>query len=294
MVADGIDVVHVCVPNNLHLPLTLAALGAGKHVVCEKPLALDAGRGRGARRGRRGRGRVATVPFVYRYYPTVREARARVRRARSAGPADHGGYLQDWLLDAAADNWRVDPEPAAAPGRSPTSARTGATWSSSSPGSGSSRSRRAAPRSERIPARDDEDVATLLFETDCGAGRQVTRRSRAGRKNQLWSVAPRRRRVRPGAARDALDRQPRGAASCSRAASQLSPGRRQLLRSGRSPAGLPGLLRRLRRRDLRGDRRPAAPTGCRRSPTGCERRASPRPCSSRRGRRGWVNVASGA
>src|SRR5688572_13260543 len=39
--SDGIDVVHVCTPNHLHVPHALAALRAGKHVVCEKPLALD-------------------------------------------------------------------------------------------------------------------------------------------------------------------------------------------------------------------------------------------------------------
>src|SRR5688572_25731363 len=37
----GVDVVHVCTPNNLHLPLAEAALAAGKHVICEKPLAVD-------------------------------------------------------------------------------------------------------------------------------------------------------------------------------------------------------------------------------------------------------------
>src|SRR5688572_21237176 len=40
--AEDVDVVHICTPNHLHLPLAEAALGAGKHVVCEKPLALDA------------------------------------------------------------------------------------------------------------------------------------------------------------------------------------------------------------------------------------------------------------
>src|SRR4051812_47720552 len=37
-----VDVVHICTPNHLHVPLTLAALDAGKHVICEKPIALDA------------------------------------------------------------------------------------------------------------------------------------------------------------------------------------------------------------------------------------------------------------
>ena len=75
---------------------------------------------------------VATVPFVYRFYPLVREARARVA-AGAIGPLRlvHGAYLQDWLATEDDDNWRVDPARAGRPGRSPTSARTGATSSSS-------------------------------------------------------------------------------------------------------------------------------------------------------------------
>ena len=54
-------------------------------------------------------GLVATVPFVYRFYPMVREVRARL--ARGAGPVRlvHGSYLQDWLSSEDDDNWRVDP-----------------------------------------------------------------------------------------------------------------------------------------------------------------------------------------
>ena len=52
--ADGIDVVHICTPNHLHEPLALKALAAGKHVVLEKPVALDGA----AQRGGRRRGRV--------------------------------------------------------------------------------------------------------------------------------------------------------------------------------------------------------------------------------------------
>src|ERR671910_439607 len=40
--SDAVDVVHICTPNHLHAPLAELALAAGKHVVCEKPLALDA------------------------------------------------------------------------------------------------------------------------------------------------------------------------------------------------------------------------------------------------------------
>ena len=108
---DGIDVVHICTPNHLHLPLALEALAAGKHVVCEKPVALDAPSAERLAAAAASAGTVATVPFAYRYYPTVREARARVRNG-STGPLRllQGGYLQDWLLFADDDNWRVDTE----------------------------------------------------------------------------------------------------------------------------------------------------------------------------------------
>ena len=77
--APDVDVVHICTPNRLHAPLAEAALAAGKHVICEKPLAMTADGGPPTRRrGRRLGGQVATVPFAYRFYPLVREARARV------------------------------------------------------------------------------------------------------------------------------------------------------------------------------------------------------------------------
>ena len=107
--SDLVDVVHICTPNDLHVPLALAALDAGKHVVCEKPIALDADGAMELVSAAASTGLVATVPFVYRYYPTVREARARLGSGVSGGARlIHGGYLQDWLLEAEDDNWRVD------------------------------------------------------------------------------------------------------------------------------------------------------------------------------------------
>lgn len=103
-----VDVVHICTPNSLHVPLARRALAAGKAVVCEKPLAvaLDDARALVAEAG----AAVATVPFVYRCYPAVREARARVA-AGDAGPLHllHGAYLQDWQAGGAAPGWRGDP-----------------------------------------------------------------------------------------------------------------------------------------------------------------------------------------
>jgi len=110
-----IDVVHICTPNHLHGPLAQAALAEGKHVVCEKPLALDAAQARHLVDAADAAGVVATVPFVYRFYALVREARARVV-AGGIGPARlvHGTYLQDWLATEDDDNWRIDPELAGA------------------------------------------------------------------------------------------------------------------------------------------------------------------------------------
>ena len=107
--AADVDVVHICTPNHLHLPLAEAALAAGKHVICEKPLALDVA---GAQRlvdAAAAAGRVAAVPFVYRYYPTVREARERVRTRRHRARSGCPRHLPAGLAAAPEDdNWRVD------------------------------------------------------------------------------------------------------------------------------------------------------------------------------------------
>lgn len=106
-----VDVVHVCTPNHLHAPLALQALEAGKHVVCEKPLATVVQDAERLVAAAAEQGRVATVPFVYRFHPMVREARAQVQAGRVGRIGLlHGGYLQDWLLAPTDDNWRVDPD----------------------------------------------------------------------------------------------------------------------------------------------------------------------------------------
>ncbi|MBP1632937.1 MAG: gfo/Idh/MocA family oxidoreductase, partial [Acidobacteria bacterium] len=68
LIADpGVEVVHVCTPNHLHGALAEAALRAGKHVVCEKPLAVDLPTAERLTSLAGASGLVATVPFVYRY-----------------------------------------------------------------------------------------------------------------------------------------------------------------------------------------------------------------------------------
>jgi predicted dehydrogenase len=105
---DAVDVVHVTTPNALHADQAVAAFAAGKHVVCEKPLATTVA---DAERMVEAAGAsVATVPFAYRFHPMVREARARFGEGAAGRVLSiHGSDLQDWLLGSDDDNWRVDP-----------------------------------------------------------------------------------------------------------------------------------------------------------------------------------------
>ncbi len=108
---DSIDIVHITSPNFLHYPQTNAALQAGKHVVCEKPLAMNSEETRKLVGLADSTGLVAAINFNVRYYPLVHEARARVQNG-SVGSltAVHGSYLQDWLLLPTDWNWRLETE----------------------------------------------------------------------------------------------------------------------------------------------------------------------------------------
>lgn len=106
---DSIDVVHICTPNTTHAELTEAVLGAGKHVICEKPLATSAADGARLTRLAAEADVVGVVPFVYRFHPMVREARSRVRNGQAGRVLSvQGSYLQDWLLSSEDNDWRVD------------------------------------------------------------------------------------------------------------------------------------------------------------------------------------------
>lgn len=104
-----IDAVHIVTPNATHFDLALAAVRQGKHVVCEKPLTTSIAHAARLVAEAEKAGVTATVPFVYRFHPMVREARARVAAGEAGGLLSiQGSYLQDWLLAASDDNWRVD------------------------------------------------------------------------------------------------------------------------------------------------------------------------------------------
>ncbi|MHA7135605.1 Gfo/Idh/MocA family protein [Oerskovia turbata] len=196
----GIDVIHVCTPNFLHVPLATAALAAGKHVVCEKPLATDldgavalAGL---AAQAAAADGRVAVVPFAYRFHPMVREARERVRSG-AVGTISlvHGSYLQDWLLRASDDNWRVDP---ALGGASRAFGDIGSHFCDLLEFTTGQRITRLAAQTATVNAERTgadgrptavrtEDAVTLQYETDGGAlGSAVISQVSAGRKNRLF------------------------------------------------------------------------------------------------------------
>ena len=108
---DSIDVVHVCTPNHTHVELATAILEAGKHLVVEKPVALDSTSARSLAALARRMDRHALTALTYRGYPMVNRARALVR-AGEIGDIRlvHGGYIQDWLADATDYNWRLDPD----------------------------------------------------------------------------------------------------------------------------------------------------------------------------------------
>jgi len=108
---DRVDVVHLTTPNSLHYPQAKAALAAGKHVVCEKPLAIDPQESAELLRLAEESGLVHCTNYNIRYYALCREACARVRRGDlGAIHAVYGSYIQHWLLDANDWNWRLEPE----------------------------------------------------------------------------------------------------------------------------------------------------------------------------------------
>ncbi|NEC51072.1 Gfo/Idh/MocA family oxidoreductase [Actinospica acidiphila] len=100
---DDIDLVDICTPGDSHAEIALAALAAGKHVLCEKPLANTVAEAEAMARAAqeaRDRGQAAMVGFNYRRVPATALARRMVEEGR-IGTLRHVRvvYLQDWLVD---------------------------------------------------------------------------------------------------------------------------------------------------------------------------------------------------
>ena len=211
VVADDLDVVHICTPNSSHVPFAVAALESGKHVICEKPLGVSLDDARHAAEVAARTGLINTMPFAYRFHPMAREMRARVQDGSFGAPnLIHGSYLQDWLLDPRASSWRVDPQ---AGGPSRAFGDIGSHWCDLAEWvtgerivevvadtsiaikqrpAATAASFSAAPANEDQSAAQladvtTEDSALILFRTDKGtSGSAVISQLSAGRKNRLW------------------------------------------------------------------------------------------------------------
>jgi predicted dehydrogenase len=105
------EVVHVTSPNHLHFPQVKQILAAGRHVICEKPLAMDARQTAELVRLAKASDRVCAVNFNIRFYALNQH----LREAIADGGVGEvrlvtGHYFQDWLLLDTDWNWRLDPE----------------------------------------------------------------------------------------------------------------------------------------------------------------------------------------
>jgi predicted dehydrogenase len=122
----AIDAVHICTPNAQHFPMAKEALQAGKHVICEKPLATNVEEGEELVALAERQGLRNCVCHNLRYYPMVQQMRG-MREDGDLGEilAVQGTYFQDWLLYDTDWNWRVD---AKAGGPSRCMADIGSHW----------------------------------------------------------------------------------------------------------------------------------------------------------------------
>jgi len=110
LLADpGIEALHVCTPNALHCPISKEVMLAGKHVLCEKPLALSSAEARELVDVAKATGAVNCLNHNLRYYPVVQH----IRQMVAGGDLGEvlvvqGTYSQDWLLYDTDWNWRID------------------------------------------------------------------------------------------------------------------------------------------------------------------------------------------
>ena len=112
LIADpDIDVVHVTTPNALHAPVSLAAIHAGKHVVCDKPLASSVVECAQLASAAEAASVVNAVTFNHRGYPMAQQMRAMVAAGDVGEPGFvRGSYLQDWMTSDRVYSWRMDPK----------------------------------------------------------------------------------------------------------------------------------------------------------------------------------------
>ena len=105
---EEVDVVHVAAPNRLHFAMARDALNAGKHVMCEKPLAMNSEETSRLVELAEEKGLAGAVNYNIRFYPLCLEATAMMRDGRLGEVYSVcGSYVQDWLFYETDYNWRV-------------------------------------------------------------------------------------------------------------------------------------------------------------------------------------------
>ena len=105
---DAVDAVHLAVPNVLHYEFAKRALNAGKHVMCEKPLAMNSTESAELAELAASKDLAAAVCYNIRFYPLNLEARDMAARGDLGDVyAINGSYVQDWLFYDTDYNWRV-------------------------------------------------------------------------------------------------------------------------------------------------------------------------------------------
>jgi predicted dehydrogenase len=111
LVDADIDVVHITTPNKLHYPMALKALKRGKHVVCEKPLAMNTKETEAIVKEVEKSGKIFAVNYNVRFYPAVLQLKTMVQSGE-LGEIIHvnGSYFQDWLFKDTDYNWRLLPQ----------------------------------------------------------------------------------------------------------------------------------------------------------------------------------------
>lgn len=203
-----VHVVHNTTPNHLHVPVVMAALTHRKHIISDKPLALNAEDARSLWNAAREAGVVHAVTFNYRGNPLVQHAREMTRAGELGEPHFvHGAYLQDWLLHPTDFSWRLEP---AKGGRSSAIGDIGSHWcdlvqhvigqriesvladlstviaTRFKPAKSTEAFARADQTGEPFKV-ESEDLATVLVRFDGGARGSVSvGQVCAGHKNDLW------------------------------------------------------------------------------------------------------------
>jgi predicted dehydrogenase len=204
-----VHVVHNTTPNYLHVPVIMATLARRKHIVSDKPLAMNSEDALRLWQAASQAGVVHAVTFNYRGNPIVQHAREMIANGE-LGPIHfaHGSYLQDWLLQPTDFSWRLEPDKG---GQSSAIGDIGSHWCDlvqhvlgqqivavladlttvidtrlKPSTSQEAFSRGTDEARERVTIRS-EDLATVLLRFDDGAkGAMSVGQVCAGHKNDLW------------------------------------------------------------------------------------------------------------